>query len=128
MKVYDNDINRREFAYYLLSFNEDQFKEIMFGKLIGLTLDQINMYAHPDINSYSMKVIIDCIRSGMDVEKIKILANPELKNVGKVTQIRIGFECGLSIEEVLSYADPKYTVKEMIDMRLKLVSDKEGSV
>lgn len=128
MKVYDNDNNRREFAYYLLSFNEDQFKEIMFGKLIGLTLDRINIYAHPDIDSYSMKVIIDCIRSGMDVEKIKILANPELKNVGKVTQIRIGFETGLSVEEVLTYADPKYTVKEMIDMRLKLISDKGESV
>ena len=128
MKVYDNDNKRREFTNYLLSFNEDQFKEIMFGKLIGLTLDQINMYAHPDINNYSMKVIIDCIRSGMDVEKIKILANPELKNVGKVTQIRIGFETGLNIEEVLTYADPKYTVKEMIDMRLKLISDKEGSI
>lgn len=128
MKRYDIDIQRREFTEYLLSFNEDQFKEIAFAKLIGLTLDQINLFAHPEIDNYSMRIIIDCIRSGMDSDKVKILANPELKNVGKVTQIRIGFECGLSIEEVLTYANPKYTVKEMIEMRLKLISNMEETV
>lgn len=122
LNKYDNDIIRREFTLYLMSFTEDQFKEIAFGKLLGLTLDQINIYAHPDIDSYSMRIIIDCIRSGMDIEKIKIIANPNLKNVGKVTQIRIGFESGLSIEDVLTYADPKYTVKEMIDIRCTLMA------
>ena len=117
------DINRREYAHYLISFNTDQFKMIEFGKLIGLTLDQISMYAHPDIDQYSMQVIIDCIRANMDIEKIKIMANPKLKNVGKVTQIKIGFESGLTIEQVLTYASPEHTVKEMIDMRVALMSD-----
>ena len=120
-RIYDNGIKRREYTSYLISFTTDQFKMIDFGRLIGLSLDQISLYAHPDIDHYSMQVIIDCIRSGMDVKKIKVLANPELKNVGKVTQIKIGFEQGLTIDQVLTYADPKFSVKEMIDMRNSLI-------
>ena len=120
-RIYDNGIKRREYTSYLISFTTDQFKMIDFGRLIGLSLDQISLYAHPDIDHYSMQVIIDCIRSGMDVKKIKVLANPELKNVGKVTQIKIGFEQGLTIDQVLTYADPKFSVKEMIDKRNSLI-------
>ena len=120
-RIYDNDIKRREYTQYLISFTTDQFKMIDFGRLIGLSPDQISLYAHPDIDHYSMQVIIDCIRSGMDVEKIKVIANPKLKNVGKVTQIKIGFEQGLTVDQVLTYADPKFSVKEMIGMRNSLI-------
>ena len=120
-RIYDNDIKRREYTSYLISFTKDQIKMIDFGRLIGLSLDQISLYAHPDIDHYSMQVIIDCIRSGMDVEKIKVLANPKLKNIGKVTQIKIGFEQGLTIDQVLIYADPEVSVKEMIDIRNFLI-------
>ena len=123
------DIKRKEYTKFLIDFSADQFKKIEFGRLMGLTIDQISMYAHPDIDQYSMQVIIDCIRAGMDIEKIKIMANPKLKNVGKVTQIKLGFESGLTIDQVLTYASPEHTVKEMIDMRLALSSpNKEVSV
>ena len=97
---------------------------ITHGMMLGLNTDQINMYAHPDIDSNSMRSIMDCIMNGMDEEKIKIIANPKFKNLGKHIQVKIGFEQGLTIEEVLTYAKPEYSVAEMIKMRNDLVNNK----
>lgn len=125
MNNFDNKNVRREYLNYILKFDRDQFEKISYGKLLGLSIDQINMYAHPNFDANSMRVIIDCIMDGMDTKKIEVIANPEFQNLGKIIQTKIGFELGLTIDQVKSYAKPEYTVKEMIDMRLKLLNNKE---
>lgn len=121
---YDNDIVRREYVHFILAFNKDQFSMIEHGRMLGLSLDQINMYAHPDIDNHSMRTIIDCIMNGMTDDQIKVIANPKLKNLGKVTQAVIGFKQGLTVDQVSTYAKPEYTVAQMISMRTNLVNNK----
>lgn len=120
---YDNDVVRREYVHFILAFNKDQFSMIEYGRMLGLTIDQINMYAHPDIDNHSMRTIIDCIMNGMTDNQIKVIANPKLKNLGKVTQAVIGFKQGLTVDQVSTYAKPEYTVAQMISMRTNLVNN-----
>lgn len=126
MNNYDNRNVRREYLNFILKFDKDQLDVITYANTIGLSLDQINIFAHPNFDSFSMREIIACIRDGMSIERLNVVANPEFKNLGKIVQAKIGFDLGLSVEEVSQYAKPEYTVAEMIKMRIDITAAKEN--
>ncbi len=77
-------------------YNERQEIQIRFGKEMGLTDEQLELYADPDFTWDQMQ------------------------------QIVLGFCNGLSVEEVKTYANKKYGIYKMAELRMELQHKKNN--
>ena len=117
---YDDYDKRRQFVSHLIKFGKDQLVEINAGHLMGIDLDLLTLYARPEFDYLSMRMIRDCIIDKMDYEKIKLLANPKF-NYSQMILIKAGFEKGLTVDQVSSYANPDYTFSKMKEIMSNIV-------
>jgi hypothetical protein len=95
-----------------------QMFKIREGFKRGLTVEQVKIYAKPEIHHYLMSEIQWCLtRSGLITED-KIKSYVELKfNGDQIYQIRRGFENGLSDKQVELYAKPEFEDDQMRAIR-----------
>lgn len=119
-KYYDNWNNRHQFVSHLINFNKEQLVEINAGHLMGISVDLLTLYARPEFNYLSMRMIRDCIIENMDYEKLKLLANPEF-SYSQMIIIKAGFEKGLTIDQVSSYANPDIPYSKMKEIMDNLI-------
>lgn len=121
---YDNYENRRQFVNHLIKFDKDQLFEINLGHLLGLTVDQISLYARPQFNYMIMRHIKQAMIDQMDMEKVRFMANIEF-NYPQMIIIKNAFEEGLTIDEVSSFAIPGVTYEQMYSEYHKLLEVKK---
>lgn len=107
-------------------FDWQQMSTIREGFCVGLTTEQVSLYAKPEFNvsfyddknerqlepSGTMLVIKDSLLELMPLEQIKVFAKPEFSE-NQMYEIKKGFIDGLSIEQVLIYADPEFEDSSM---------------
>ena len=97
-------------------FYFDILTEIIEGLNHNLTIDQIKSYAFASINTHEMmldRLIIEGKLTQDD--KFKIL-NSNLDEY-QISQIGIGIEAGLTLDEVKIYAKPEFSWKQMFEIR-----------
>lgn len=123
MDYYNNYQNRRQFVNHITKFNKDQLFEINLGHLLGLTVDQICLYARPEFSYMIMRHIKQAMIDQMDIELVKFMANPEF-NYPQMIIIKSAFDSGLSLDEVKSFAVPELSYKEMHDAYYKILEEK----
>ena len=54
---------------------------------------------------------------GLSMEEVSVYANHDFTDA-QMIQVRWGFQTGLSMEQVLVYAKPEFTRKQMEEMRV----------
>lgn len=124
MDFYDNYHNRRQFVNHLVKFDKDQLFEINLGHLLGLTVDQICLYARPEFNYMIMRHLKQAMIEQLDMEKVKFMANPEFK-YPQMVLIKSAFDSGLSLEEVKSFATSNRSYGEMYNEYHKILDSKK---
>ena len=112
MNYYDNESNRKQFVSHLMKFDKDQLMEINIGNLIGLSADQICVYARPEFSYLVMRLIKDCFIEQMYHNKIKFIANPGFAYF-QMVQIKNGFDKGLSLDQMKECADTTMTYNQI---------------
>lgn len=123
MDFYDNYHNRRQFVNHMVKFDKDQLFEINLGHLLGLTVDQICLYARPEFSYMIMRHLKQAMIELMDMEKVKFMADPKFK-YPQMILIKNAFDSGLTIDEVKSFADPERSYEEMYTAYHKFLDKK----
>lgn len=123
MDYYDDYQKRRQFVSHIVKFDKDQLFEINLGHLLGLSLDQICLYARPQFNYMIMRHLKQAMIEQMDMEKVKFMSNPEFK-YPQMILIKSAFDSGLTMDEVKSFASPECTYGEMYDKYHKILDEK----
>lgn len=124
---YDNYANRRQFVNHIVKFDKDQLFEINLGHLLGLSIDQICLYARPQFNYMIMRHLKQAMIERMDMEKVKFMANPEFK-YPQMVLIKNAFDSGLSLDEVKSFAIPERSYGEMHSDYHKILDKKNKAM
>jgi len=119
--IHANPEQRRKLVHYILQFDKNQLFEIDLGRMYGLSLDQINIYARPEFNYLIMQLIRDCIVAKIDIEKVKFLADTKF-DYSRMIIIKNGFDNGLSIDQVEQYADPAMNYNESVRIMNELIN------
>lgn len=92
-------------------------EEIRTGFEHGLTVEQVSVYAKPELTAPSynygcdnrnnqMREIRLGLEHGISVEQAKVYANPEFK-WPQMREVREGFESGLALEQIGYYGRRK---------------------
>lgn len=101
-------------------FNAEQLKEISAGLQDELTPAEIAFYARPEFDATQMNALRYCVSCcDLQPEQLAVIANPAFGAV-QMDVIRTGFERGMSIEQVKSFAQPGLTPNQMLDRYLEL--------
>lgn len=97
-------------------FGPREKEQINEGFLIGLTAEQVSVYADSEMKWSEM---LECklgLENGLTTEQVKIYNNRKY-SFNQMGQIRLGFEKGLSMEQVQLYANEKYSADAMCQIR-----------
>ena len=81
-------------------------EEIMYGLQSKLPNRHIFIYAKPEFNSDQMREIRLGFENGIALCDILIYAKPKDFNYEQMKEIRLGFESRLIIDQILKYAKP----------------------
>lgn len=127
MDYYDNYENRRQFVSHMVKFDKDQLFEINLGHLVGLTVNQICLYARPQFSYMIMRHLKQAMIEQMDMEKVKFMANPEF-TYPQMVIIKNAFEEGLTIDEVRTFAIPGRAYSDMYTEYHKILDAKKKAM
>lgn len=126
MQYYDNDLNRRQFVTHLIKFDKDQLFEINLGHLLGLSVDQITLYARPEFQYTVMRHIKQALIEQLDIEKVKYMADPKF-SYPQMILIKTAFDEGFTIDEVKSFSeDTSLTYAQMRDIYTDISRKKQA--
>lgn len=97
-------------------FGPREKEQINDGFLIGLTAEQVSVYADSEMKWSEM---LECklgFENGLTMEQVKIY-NDRKYSFSQMGQIRLGFEKGLSMEQVKTFAHRRFNESQMIQAR-----------
>ena len=102
-------------------FNYAQMWEILSGFIDGLSIEQVSVYAKPEFNNHEMSTIERGLHYyNLTPEQIELVANPKFKDIPngapsywQMEVVLLGFEHGLSTEQVSIYAKPEFDYTQM---------------
>lgn len=98
----------------------DQLKEIHIGIAEGLSPEEIAVFAKPEFHAMQMNALRYCVSCcDLQPEQLAVIANPAFGAV-QMDIIRTGFEKGMSMEQIKSFAQPGLTPNQMLDRYLEL--------
>lgn len=98
----------------------DQLKEIHIGIAEGLSPEEIAVFAKPEFHAMQMNALRYCVSCcDLQPEQLAVIANPAFGAV-QMDIIRTGFEKGMSMEQVKSFAQPGLTPNQLLDRYLEL--------
>lgn len=147
----DSDFTKEQLNFIYNCENNETTKIAIEGCKEGFTTEQLELYCNPNFDGHQRFQIKDGFDLGLDVERVKMYADPiydivqmayikfglryfTLEQVkiymdpmfsgDQMYEISAGFQEGLTLEQVKTYADPKYTWKEMEEMRKELMKTK----
>lgn len=127
---YSNQLSNEDaaaLAHQYPGFDSEQLKEIAAGLQDELTPTEIAFYAKPEFNDVQMNALRYCVSCcDLQPEQLAVIANPAFGAV-QMDIIRTGFEKGLSMEQVKSYAQPGLTPNQMLDRYLELSHEMQYS-
>lgn len=93
----------------------DQLKEIRIGIAEGLSPEEIAVFAKSEFHAMQMNALRYCVSCcDLQPEQLAVIANPAFGAV-QMDIIRTGFEKGMSMEQVKSFAQPGLTPNQMLD-------------
>lgn len=118
-----------ELAKKYPGFNAKQLDEIGTGLRDGLTEDQIAYYARPEFDGMQMNALRYSVTSvhGLNRQQLELIANPAFGAV-QMDVIRSGFERGMTMEQVKSFAQPELTAQQMLDRYLEISQGMQQSL
>lgn len=100
-------------------FFPPQLEQIEKGRELGLTDEQINIYARSRYNARQMGVIKHALNEKIDPQVIKIICDNELSS-RQMWQIKTASKNGIAVRDIKKFAKAHYTVNEMTIYRLGL--------
>ncbi|MBQ9168513.1 MAG: DUF1738 domain-containing protein [Oscillospiraceae bacterium] len=101
-------------------FDSEQLKEIHTGITDGLAPEEIAVFAKPEFHATQMNALRYCVSCcDLRPDQLAVIANPAFGAV-QMDIIRTGFEHGMSMEQVKSFAQPELTPNQMLDRYLEL--------
>ncbi len=103
-------------------FTEKQLGQIEWDEAPGLSVEQIEVFAHPYYCWEQMGELARGFYCGLTIEQVKFYANKNFAEA-QMCEIRLGFYMGLTLEQVQTYADPDLSWREMEIRRLKLLEE-----
>ncbi len=103
-------------------FFPSQLNQIEKGLNLGLSNEQVNIYAKKELNANQMGVIKNCLLENIDLDIIELLNNQDFTSK-QMWQIKRGSIDGLAITQIKNYAKPFYTNDEMALFRYGLIND-----
>jgi hypothetical protein len=94
-------VTRKQANEIIVDNNFDNRQEacVMHGAKVGLTVEQITMYAKPCFNGWQMSEIMKGVFN-LTMEQVAVYAKPWF-NCEDMRVIRVGFIDGLSLEEII---------------------------
>lgn len=107
--------------YILEGANIRQWAEIRVGYKAGLTDEQVAIYAKKEYSSGTMAIIRGAISKGLSKEQLNLMLDSSLTSE-QVNEIYKGLKT-LSIEKVKLFANPKFTAKQMQEIRLGFLNE-----
>lgn len=126
MNYYDDYNNRRKFVSHMVEFDKDQMFEISTGNLMGLSVDQIALYARPEWSYLIMRHIKHAMLELMDMDKVKYMADPRF-NYPQMNLIKRAFDEGLSIDDVKQFSgNDNMSYSQMHDMYTEMMKKKKA--
>ena len=127
---YSNQLSSEDaaaLAHQYPGFDSEQLKEIAAGLQDELTPTEIAFYAKPEFNDVQMNALRYCVSCcDLQPEQLAVIANPAFGAV-QMDIIRTGFEKGMSMEQVKSFALPGLTPNQMLDRYLELSHEMQYS-
>ena len=123
---YDNYDKRRQFVSHLIKFDKDQMFEINLGHLLGLTVDQICLYARPQFNYLIMRHLKQAMIDGTDMEKVKFMANIDF-TYSHIILIEDAFRSGLTLEEIKTFISPEREYNDIYNDYHKILDKKNNA-
>lgn len=100
-----------------LTYSKDQLWEIIYGYESELTEDQIKTYADKKIDHLDMRKTRKILEANLTEEQFNLI-NKDKFSLYQCEQIILGFEEGLTINEVKTYAKKNLDGDEMKERRL----------
>lgn len=101
-------------------FDTEQLKEISAGLQDELTPAEIAVYAKPEFSAMQMNALRYCVSCcNLQPEQLSVIANPAFGAV-QMDIIRTGFEYGMTMDQVKSFARTGLTPNEMLDRYLEI--------
>lgn len=120
MKKFDDMVCRKEWVWHFSKFDKDQLYEMNMGVMCGLSLDQINLYADPEMPYLCMRLIKECFQELMPIEQVSLFADRKFSYF-QMTILKDAFKKGLTIEQVRSIANPEFNYHQMTEMVNNLI-------
>ncbi len=100
-------------------FFPPQIEQINKGKKLGLTDQQISIYAKNTYNAKQMGLIKHSIHENVNSDVLKIICDRDFTS-NQMWQIKTGHQNGLTFSQIKRYAKPYYSVNEMTIYRIGL--------
>ncbi len=107
------------------TFFDEQLKQIKKGLKLGLTHEQVAIYANAKFNANQMGVIKHALDEDINQEIINLMADEHFTS-RQMWQIKRGALDGLKLNEIKRYAKPYYTPDEMSIYRTGLKHKKNS--
>ena len=99
-----------------MRFNQHQWRVIQQGYNNGLTIDEINMFATGDFDSYQMREICDLlIDEELLFSQINVIARPHI-NPDKMAALKEAFKSGMDDQIVKRLADNPYSEEQITEI------------
>ncbi len=104
-------------------FFPPQLEQIAKAKVLGLSEEEISVFAKTIYNAKQMGVLKHAINEKVDAEVLQLITDPEFTSQ-QMWQIKTAAQEGLSFRKIIKFAKPYYTVSEMTIYRLGLGCNK----
>lgn len=108
-------------------FFPPQIEQINKGKKLGLTDQQISIYAKNTYNARQMGLIKHSIHEKVDEDVLKIICDRDFTS-NQMWQIKTGHQNGLTHSQIKRFAKPYYSVNEMTIYRIGLENNQSEQI
>ncbi len=108
-------------------FFPPQLEQIEKGRKLGLTEEQISLYARSCYNARQMGVLKHAINEQIDNEVYKLMADSDLSS-RQMWQVKNAWENGLTLSQIRKFAKAHYSVNEMTIYRLVMLKGQDSGL
>ena len=98
--------------------SQEKIDKILLGVEKGLSLEEVYLIMENDYNCEQIEELILGFLRG-EAYEVKVFAKPCF-NSSQMREIRLGFENGLDMKQILAYANPDLSAENMYKIRKKL--------
>ncbi len=107
-------------------FFPPQLEQIEKGRELGLSEEQISLYARSCYNARQMGVLKHALNEKVEYEVFKLMADNDLSS-RQMWQVKNAWENGLTLPQIKKFAKSHYSVNEMTIYRLGMLKGQDSA-